>query len=307
MQKQFLRLLHLGQNTFWQLLQEIQVAEEAQVQSWQEAVKAAPLHVWVGDHNQEDKAAFFALLQELSLAYTEHDCQGLDSDALETHMQDYDGEGSINILVGFNETYMTLMTRERNGIWYNGLSSCACPWAALGEAIFAVESSEQAGIAMDSWRICWMGAMTPTAQSLMEAAIYTPYELFMGLPSWSDPDHAITDMALKAGAKVFMSREPRLAIDDAHIIYMDPALEAMTKEKTPSRPIPIFSASDNYVWEKGFALNDTFLAYATEGVRIVATEAQASYAKADAQMQKRRQVLQRAALLGTLHHMLSAE
>ncbi len=307
MQKHFLRLLHLGQNTFWQLLQEVQAAEQAHTQSWQQALGATPLHVWIKDAEDKYTVDFLALLQELSLPYTEHSCQGLDHEALEAHMQSYDGANALNILCGFSETEMYLMTRESKGAWFNGVSTCACPWAALSEAAFAVEMSEKSGVDMDTWRICWMGAMTPLAQSLMEAAIYTPYELFMGIPSWSDPDHSSTDMALKAGAKVFMTREPRLAIDDAHIIYMDVELEAMSTAKTPARPIPIFSASDDYIWQKGFSLNDTYKAYALQGLRIVATEPMASYAQAEADLQQRRAALHRASLLATLHYMLSAE
>ncbi len=299
MQKQFLRLLHLGQNTFWQLLQETNAAGEEQLQAWQKALQDVPLHLWLGDKNPQEEASFLAFLQAENLSYTVHDVKGIDTEELET--LPFDGQGTLNITCGFNETELSFLCRERAGAWFNGMSASACPWGALAEAAFNVELAE----IIDSWRICWLGPITPVSQSLMEAGIYTPYELFMGIPSWSDPHHSTTDMALKAGAKVFMTREPRLALDDAHIIYMDPALEAMTTSKTPSKPIPIFSASDAFVWEKGLSLGQQNLAYATEKVRIVSTDPAAQYPQAEAPLQQRRQHLYRAALLCSLHFMLS--
>ncbi len=299
MQKQFLRLLHLGQNTFWQLLQETNAAGEEQLQTWQQALQKVPLHVWLGDKNPQEEAAFLALLEAENLSYTLHDVKGVDAEELET--LSYEGEGTLNIACGFNETELFLLCREKAGAWFNGMSESACPWGALAEAAFNVELTET----IDSWRICWLGPITPVSQSLMEAGVYTPYEFFMGIPSWSDPHHSTTDMALKAGAKVFMTREPRLALDDAHIIYMDPALESMTTSKTPSKPIPIFSANDDFVWEKGLSLNEQNISYAMEGVRIVTTEPNATYKLAEVPLQQRRQHLQRTALLCTLHFMLS--
>ncbi len=305
MQKQFLRLLHLGQNTFWQLLQDTNAASEEQLQAWQKAVQQVPLHVWMGDKTTEGKAELLQHLQEWQLPYTVHDCTGMDIDALEALSQEYGEEDTLNITCGFNETETFLLSRESAGSWFNGLSTCTCSWSALAEAAFTVALTEDLGKELNTWRICWMSAMTPTSQSLMEAAIYTPFELFMGIPSWSDPDHSITDMALKAGAKVFMTREPRLALDDAHIIYMDPHLEAMTKAKTPTKPIPIFSASDNFVWEKGLALTQTYLDYALPHAHVVATEPGAAYALSEAALQSTRSHLRRATLLACLHHMVS--
>ncbi len=300
MQKKFLRLLDLGQNTFWQLLQNVTDANEEHLQTLRAEIQKTPLHLWVGPKNEQDKQAFLQLLQEQGLPYTEHDCTHMDSEALEAAAQAYDGANTLNITCGFNETQLLILTRQAQGAWFNGLAECACPWAGLAEAAFTVSLTQN----LDSWRICWLGGVSPVAQSLMEAAIYTPYELFMGIPTWSDPDHSSTDMALKAGAKIFMTREPRLALDEAHIIYMDESLEAMTTAKTPAKPIPIYPVSDNFIWEKGLALTEANLAYALPEVRIVATEPKAKYAKAEADLQAQRMFLHRAALLITLHHTL---
>ncbi len=302
MQKQFLRLLHLGQNTFWQLLESANTASEEHLQNLLQDIQKAPLHVWIGDKNTEDKALFLQFLQDLGLNYTEHDCSSLDLDALEATAAQYDGEGTLNITCGFNETQVFLLTRESKGAWFNGLSACSCPWAGMAEAALQVRLAQE----LDTWRVCWLGAVTPLAQSFMEAAIYTPFELFMGIPTWSDPDHSSTDMALKSGAKIFMTREPRLALDEAHIIYMDASLEALSTAK-PTKAISLYSISDAFIWEKGLALTEQQLAHALPQVRIVSTEIQATYAKADASLQEQRKHLQRAMFLTTLHHVLTKD
>ncbi len=306
MQKVFLRLLHLGQNTFWQLLQATSSASEEQLQSQLHELQQKPLHMWTGRHMSQEREQLFAHLQALGIHYTEHACAEMDHEALAKAGLEHSAD-TVNILCGFGETEMLLLTRESQALWYNGCSACACPWAALAEAAFIVELSqgEQAPAELDTLRMSWMGEMSPTSQSLMEAAIYVPMEYFMGIPTWSDPDHSITDMALKAGAKVFMTREPRLALDDAHIIYMDTRLEKDATEQPPVQTFPFLN--DDYVWEKGFVLDTKHVGYAMKNACIVTVLPEDSYAQAHAEAQAKRKHLHRAALIITLHAILSAE
>lgn len=73
----------------------------------------------------------------------------------------------------------------------------------------------------ESLRISWLGgAQCGLACDLITAAIYAPFELFMALPEWGEPDHSLLDMALRAGAKIFLSRDPELVLENAHAVYM---------------------------------------------------------------------------------------
>lgn len=86
--------------------------------------------------------------------------------------------------------------------------------AALGDiALFAADTP------LDTLRIAWVGGANGLAHTLIEAAIYAPFELFMALPVWGEPDKDLLGLALKAGAKIFLTRELHMALDNAHYAY----------------------------------------------------------------------------------------
>ncbi len=310
MQKKFLNILQLGQNTFWQLLQETRVASEEDILSWQNRLKTVSVQVWLGKKVPQETAAVLELLRELVGEYITHDCASLEAEQLEELVPKQDLE-ALHIACGFSEIELAFLTNESNCMWFNGVSEFAAPWQAMAEAALALQMCEKANQPLDTWRICWMGKISPLGQSLMQAAIYVPYELFMGVPPWGDPEHSSTDLALKAGAKVFMSREPRLAFDDAHIIYMDTQLEDLAvkakerqEKKEPIPMAPITGMDDNYVWQKGLVLDESFLTYAMANAPIVTTDVQQNYMKADRALQEERKKLYKAFLVATLHHIL---
>ncbi len=179
----------------------------------------------------------------------------------------------------------------------------------MAETSFNMNLCQSQDKNIDTWRICWMGKITPTAQSLMQVAVYVPYELFMGVPTWGDPEHSSTDLALKAGAKVFMSREPRLAIDDAHIIYIDTELQelALNTPAQEKKLIPLGIRDihdDDYNWQNGFQLDETFLNYATANAHIVTANIHQNYTKANIDLQLQRKAMYKQFLLGSLYYTL---
>ncbi len=112
--------------------------------------------------------------------------------------------------------------------------------------------------------------MDGLSQSLMESAIYAPFELFMGVPPWGDPDQYQTGLALKSGAKIFMSREPQLALDGADLIYIDAFLVEMAEKKANEKiAMTPLTGLDNYVWQKGFKLSADYLDYAKPNAPIL--------------------------------------
>ena len=68
-------------------------------------------------------------------------------------------------------------------------------------------------------RIAWVGGAGPLAHSLIEAALLLPFELFMALPEWGEPDRELLGLALAAGAKIFLTRDAHMALDGAHYVY----------------------------------------------------------------------------------------
>ncbi len=310
MQKKFLQILQLGQNTFWQILQETRAAKEEQIQSWQKALDNVDIHVWLGKKTQHETKAFIQELDHMSLPYTVHNCADIETEELENLVPQQDPK-ALHIACGFTEIQLALLTNESSCAWFNGVSEYAAPWQAMAEAAFTIDLCEKLDHPLDQWRICWMGKISPLGQSLMQAGIYVPFELFMGVPPWGDPEHSSTDLSLKAGSKVFMSREPRLAIDDAHIIYMDTALEDLAvkaKNRHETKGFtPIRSADEDFVWQKGLILDEKMLAYAAPKASIVTTDVLQEYPKADTSLQAERKKLQRYFLVAMLHHIMPKE
>ena len=88
---------------------------------------------------------------------------------------------------------------------------------------------------------------------LITAAIYAPFELFMALPEWGEPDHSLLDMALRAGAKIFLSRDPELVLENAHAVYMGHG-----PEQCAAAPLT-----------SGWPLTDELLALAAEDAAVL--------------------------------------
>jgi hypothetical protein len=49
--------------------------------------------------------------------------------------------------------------------------------------------------------------------------MYIPFELFMALPEWGEPDRELLSLAFAAGAKIFLTRDVPMAVDGAHYVY----------------------------------------------------------------------------------------
>ncbi len=64
-------------------------------------------------------------------------------------------------------------------------------------------------------RIAWLGEGSGAAASWIEAAIYFPFELFMAVPPGREPQRELLMLSLQAGAKIFLTHEPQMAVDGA--------------------------------------------------------------------------------------------
>lgn len=72
-------------------------------------------------------------------------------------------------------------------------------------------------------RVAWIGEANGVASSWIEAAIYFPFELFMAVPPGREPDRALLGLALQAGAKIFLTYEPHMAIQGAGYVCINDA------------------------------------------------------------------------------------
>ncbi len=70
-------------------------------------------------------------------------------------------------------------------------------------------------------RIAWVGDGNNVLNSWIEAAMYFPFELFIAIPKGHEPDKDILGLALQVGAKIFLTHEPEMAVDEANYVYTD--------------------------------------------------------------------------------------
>ncbi len=303
MQQNFLRLLQLGENSFLEMVEQVAQLSEDQAALWQARVQELPVHLWIGDAHDAEAQTFLKAFKALNIPYTEHQCTGFDAVALSEAAEKHT-EASVHVACGFGHTQMdVLSSATQNGAWLNGYGIKSAPWAALAEvALMQKFVQEHAGLDISNLRVCWIGKVNALGQSLMEAAIYTPFELFMGIPPHGDPEHYETGLALKAGAKIFMTREPELALDDAVLIYIDAELEQLaldaSKEGKPLPSIPL--GMETYPWQQGFCLSADFLARTKDTVYRLPTVMGAQVQEMAVLLQNTRQALRRHALLASL-------
>lgn len=94
-------------------------------------------------------------------------------------------------------------------------------------------------------RITFCGGDSPLARTWIEAAIYFPFELFMLVPQGRAPVSPGLTLALQAGAKIFLTHEADLAVEDAQLLCLAetppvplPELLALT---SPGAPVLVWS------------------------------------------------------------------
>ena len=70
-------------------------------------------------------------------------------------------------------------------------------------------------------RVSWIGDGNNMALSWMEAAVYFPFELFLACPPGYEPDRELAEACLKAGARIFLTHDPKLGIEGANYVNTD--------------------------------------------------------------------------------------
>jgi ornithine carbamoyltransferase len=97
----------------------------------------------------------------------------------------------------------------------NGGGPDAHPCRVLADMALMRESQPD----LSKTRVSWVGGANGLAHSIIEAAMYIPFELFMALPEWGEPDGELLSLAFAAGAKIFLTRDIPVAVDGAHYVY----------------------------------------------------------------------------------------
>jgi ornithine carbamoyltransferase len=126
------------------------------------------------------------------------------------------GLGSpLCVVSGLDLSALGTLAASDGCLLVNGGGPDAHPCRLLADMALVRESRPD----LSTTRIAWVGGANGLAHSLIEAAMYIPFELFMALPEWGEPDRELLSLAFAAGAKIFLTRDVPLAVDEAHYVY----------------------------------------------------------------------------------------
>ena len=107
--------------------------------------------------------------------------------------------------------------------------------------------------------VAWVGDGNNMANSWIEAAMYFPFQLNMAIAPGYEPDQQLLALALQSGAKIFLTHDPKLAVDGANYIYAD-VWASMGQEDEQKKREEAF---------KGFCVDSELMSLAAPGVKFL--------------------------------------
>ncbi|ABB39329.1 ornithine carbamoyltransferase [Oleidesulfovibrio alaskensis G20] len=112
---------------------------------------------------------------------------------------------------------------------------------------------------LEKVRVAWVGDGNNMANSWIEAAIFFKFELFMAFPEGYEPDRNLLALAMQAGAKIFLTHDPAMAVDGAHYVNTD-VWASMGQEEEQKKREKAFA---------GFCVDDALMAKAAPDARFM--------------------------------------
>lgn len=112
---------------------------------------------------------------------------------------------------------------------------------------------------LEKIRVAWIGDGNNMANSWIEAAIFFKFELFMAFPEGYEPDKNLLALAMQAGAKIFLTHDPEMAIDGAHYVNTD-VWASMGQEEEQKKREAAF---------EGYCVNDKLMALAAPDAKFM--------------------------------------
>lgn len=137
----------------------------------------------------------------------------------------------------------------------NGLSDLLHPCQILSD-IFTIweKLGHYKGV-----RVAYVGDGNNVANSWIEGASKMGIELRIACPPGYEPDHEILQRALREGARILITHDPKEAVKDAQVLYTD-VWTSMGQEAERQKRLEDF---------KGYQLNESLLQLAGPGVLVM--------------------------------------
>ena len=108
-------------------------------------------------------------------------------------------------------------------------------------------------------KVAWIGDGNNMAHSWINAAVYFPFQLTLAFPEGYEPSRDILDNALKLGAKINLTHDPKEAIEGAHYVNTD-VWASMGQEEEQARREKAF---------KGFCVDEELMGHAAPDAKFM--------------------------------------
>ncbi|MBT8762937.1 ornithine carbamoyltransferase [Desulfohalobiaceae bacterium Ax17] len=108
-------------------------------------------------------------------------------------------------------------------------------------------------------KIAWVGDGNNMAHSWINAAVYFPFQLNMAVPKGYEPDIDVLERALQAGAKIYLTHDPKEAVAGVHYVNTD-VWASMGQEDEHGQRKNAFN---------GFQVNSELLTLADPDVKVL--------------------------------------
>lgn len=137
----------------------------------------------------------------------------------------------------------------------NGLSDREHPCQLLADIMTIREHFGT----LSNLRVAWVGDGNNVCNSLILSSVLTGMEIAVASPKRYAPKRSVIDRARSLGGRVHLTKSPKAAVKDAHIIATDTWI-SMGDEGERDQRMAAF---------KGFSVNEKLLAGADPGARIL--------------------------------------
>lgn len=137
----------------------------------------------------------------------------------------------------------------------NALTNEGHPCQIMADVLTMIEHGQD----LATTRLAYLGDGNNIANSLIEAAIYFPFELFIGVAKGYEPDQELLSLAMQAGAKIFLTHEPQLAVQGANFVYTD-VWASMGQEAEQKKRLEAF---------QGFCVDEALMQHAAPGAKLL--------------------------------------
>lgn len=99
----------------------------------------------------------------------------------------------------------------------NALSDLYHPCQVMGDILTMYERTPD----LKSLKVAWVGDGNNMAHAWIEAAVHFPFQLALATPPGFEPDTTILSRALRLGARISLSHDPKEAAAGAHYLNTD--------------------------------------------------------------------------------------